>query len=166
MEARIRRSKREYKIHPDLQGSGAELLDTFQIIRDKNFEAVYFEADLKFTFSKNFVYPIIFIFVKSDSTIISLAVAIDVSQTRSQKGLIEEMFIAPTVCEALTRDEIVGYFASIVERNASFAYYFNQKPPRCDARQFHHLSPNQQVVLNEHLALAIMRVLDERKKTS
>ena len=145
-----------------MQGSGAELLDTFQIIRDKDFKTAYLEADLKFIFSKNFEYPIIFIFVKSDSAIVSLAAAIDVSHTRGQKGLIEETFIAPMVCEALTRDEIVGYFASIVERNASFAYYFNQKPPRCDASQFHHLNPNQQVVLNEHLALAIMRVLDDR----
>jgi len=142
------------------------LLDTFQIIRDKNFEAVYFEADLKFTFSKNFAYPIIFIFVKSDSTIVSLTAAIDVSHTRGQKELIEETFIAPMVCEALTRGEIVGYFASIVERNASFAYYFNQKPPRYDASQFHHLNPNQQVVLNEHLALAIMKVLDDRNARS
>jgi hypothetical protein len=145
-----------------LQGSGAELLDTLQIIRDKDFKAAYLEADLKFTFSKNFEYPIIFIFVKSDSAIVSMAVAIDVSHTRGQKGLIEEMFIAPIVCEALTCGEIVGYFASIVERNASFAYYFNQKPTHYDACQFHHLSPNQQVVLNEHLALAIMKVLDDR----
>jgi hypothetical protein len=113
-------------------------------------------------FSKNFEYPVIFIFVRSESAVVSLAAAIDVPRTMDQKELIEETFIAPMVCEALTRDEIVGYFASIVERNASFAYYFNHKPPRYDACQFHHLKPNQQVFLNEHLALAIMKALDDR----
>jgi len=113
-------------------------------------------------FSKNFEYPIIFIFTRSESMVVSLAVAIDIPQATDQKGLIEETFIAPMVCEALTRDEIVGYFASIVERNSSFAYYFNQKPPRYDTFQFYHLKPNQQLVLNEHLALTIMKVLDDR----
>lgn len=157
-------SDKKTPVNPDLQGMGTDLLDTFHIIQNKEFHAVFFKADLNYKFSENFEYPIVIIFARSESAVVSLAVAIDIPQTKGQKELIEETFIAPVVCEALTREELITYFAAIIIHNTAFSYYIDQKPEQFDSCRFINLKPEQQLVLNEHLTLAIIKILDERDR--
>ncbi len=150
-------------VNPDLQGRGADLLDTFHIIQGKEFHTIFFKADLNFRFSENFEYPIIFIFTRSGSIIVSLAAAIDIPHAEGQKRLIEETFIAPVVCEALTKEDIIAYFAAIVMHNSAFSYYIDHEPECFIACRFTDLKSWQQVVLNEQLTLAIIKILDKKK---
>jgi hypothetical protein len=77
-----------------------------------------------------------------------------------------ERIIVPEVCEAITREDFIKYFADIdiVERDGNFVVYIDKKPTGYEKLTFHILTDGQKVVFNEHLLMALIKVLDERKE--
>lgn len=151
-------------ISPSWSGSGDDLFDTIQVLKNREIHDGYFEIDIVFKFSDTFKYPLVFEIKSSDSVVESIAIAFNVSEKDKTKWVIEERIIVPEVCEAITREDFIKYFADIVEKDGNFAVYIDKKPTEYEKLKFHNLTDEQKVVFNEHLFMAIIKVLDERKE--
>jgi hypothetical protein len=152
------------KSEPDISGKGNDFLDTIQMLQNKEIHEGYLKADLHFRFSAAFNYPIVFRLQGTGMTTETTALAFNISQTDKTKQLVEEKFIVPQVCKKLTRDSIVHYFASIVEKNIPFALFIHKKQPAYEKLTFFSLADAQKIVFSEHLVMAIIKIIDERKK--
>ena len=151
-------------ISPSWSGSGDDLFDTIQVLKNREIHDGYFEIDIVFKFSDTFKYPLVFEIKSSDSVVESIAIAFYIPKKDKTKWIIEERIIVPEVCEAITREDFIKYFADIVEKDGNFAVYIDKKPTEYEKLRFHTLTDEQKVVFNEHLFMAIIKVLDERKK--
>ena len=149
---------------PDMSGRGSDLLDTIQMIQDKEIHEGYFEAEIVFKHSATFGYPAVFKIQGSGSSLETIAIAFDTSQPDKTKQLVEDKFIVPQICKNITRDSIVDYFADIIEKDGNFALYINKRPSECENLTFYRMTDNQKVIFNEHLVMLIIKILDERKR--
>jgi hypothetical protein len=148
----------------DMSGRGNDLLDTIQMIQNKQIHEGYFEAEIVLKHSATFGYPVVFKIQGSGSNLETIAIAFDISQPDKTKQLVEEKFIVPQVCKNIKRDSIVDYFADIVEKDGNFALYINKRPLECGNLTFYRMTDNQKIIFNEHLVMLIIKILDERKK--
>jgi hypothetical protein len=144
-------------------GSGDDLLDTIQIIKDKKIHDGYFETDFLFKFNDKFKYPLVFELRSSDSAVELTAIAFDTSNISKREQMIEQNIIVPKVCKLLLRDNFIDYFAGIIEENSNFSIYIDKKPAKFEKLRFHNLTDAQKIVFNEHLVMAIVQLLDKRK---
>ena len=151
-------------ISPSWSGSGDDLFDTIQVLTNREIHDGYFEIDIVFKFSDTFKYPLVFEIKSSDSVVESIAIAFNIPKKDKTKWTIEERIIVPEVCKTITREDFIKYFADIVEKDGNFAVYIDRKPPEYKKLKFHNLTDEQKVVFNEHLFMAIIKVLDERKE--
>jgi hypothetical protein len=151
-------------ISPSWSGSDGDLFDTIQVLKNREIHDGYFEIDIVFKFSDTFKYPLVFEIKSSDSVVESIAIAFNISEKDKTKWAIEERIIVPEVCEIITREDFIKYFADIVEKDGNFAVYIDKKPTEYEKLKFHTLTDEQKVVFNEHLFMAIIKVLDERKE--
>jgi len=151
-------------ISPSWSGSGDDLFDTIQVLKNREIHDGYFGIDIVFKFSDTFKYPLVFEIKSSDSVVESIAIAFNIPKKDKTKWAIEERIIVPEVCEAITREDFIKYFADIVEKDGNFAVYIDKKPTEYEKLKFHTLTDEQKVVFNEHLLMAIIKVLDERKE--
>lgn len=148
---------------PDWLGSGQDLFGTIQIIKGKQFESGFLEMDFDFRFSDTFNYPIIFGVrsVKTDIEIHAISFRIDGSINEAMRA-IEERIIAPKVCQTLTKDDFIRFFADVVQRNIDFALYINKTPRKFQGITVFQLNEDQRIILDERLIMKIAAVLDER----
>jgi hypothetical protein len=144
-------------------GSGDDLFDTIQIIKDKEFHDGYFETDVVFKFSDKFKYPLVLELKSSDSAVELTAIAFDISNIGKREQMIEQNIIVPKVCKIIVRDNFIDYFASIIEENGNFSIYIDNKPAKFEKLRFHSLTDAQKIVFNEHLVMAIAQLLDRKK---
>ena len=152
------------RTEPDMSGRGNDFLNTIQILQNKEIHEGFLEAELHFRFSAAFRYPVIFKLQGAGAVPETVALAFDISQVDKTKQLVEEKFIVPKVCIKVTRNSIVNYLADVVEKNSNFALYLNKKPPTYEKLVFYPLTDNQKIVFNEHLVMAVIKILDERTK--
>jgi hypothetical protein len=153
-------------ISPNWSGTGDDLFDTIQVLTNREIHDGYFETDIVFKFSDTFKYPLVFEIKSSDSVVESITIAFNIPKRDKTKWAIEERIIVPEVCEAITREDFIKYFADIdiVERDGNFVVYIDKKPTEYEKLTFHILTDGQKVVFNEHLLMALIKVLDERKE--
>lgn len=151
-------------ISPSWSGSGDDLFDTIQVLKNREIHDGYLEIDIIFKFSDTFKYPLVIEIKSSDSVVESITIAFNIPKRDKTKWAIEERIIVPEVCEAITREDFIKYFADIVEKDGNFAVYIDKKATEYEKLKFHTLTDEQKVVFNEHLVMAIMKVLDERRE--
>ncbi|MGB3479996.1 MAG: hypothetical protein WBB67_12670 [bacterium] len=149
---------------PDMSGRGSDLLDTMQMIQNKQIHEGYFEAEIVLKHSATFGYPVVFKIQDSGSSLETIAITFDTSQPDKTKQLVEEKFIVPQVCKNMTRDSIVDYFTDIVEKDGNFALYINKRPLECENLTFYRMTDDQKVIFSEYLVMRIIKILDERKR--
>jgi hypothetical protein len=150
---------------PDWQGSGSELLNTIRRVKDKMVRRGFLEIDLPYEFSDTFRYSVVIEVESSGSVIESVAIAFRIDKDMdATKSAIEESVIVPEVLSTFTRDNLMNYFADIVEKQSRLAFYLNRKPRKFENLKFYELTNEQKVVFNEFLVMAIEKVLIERKK--
>ena len=152
------------KSEPDMSGRGNDILNTIQLLQNKEIHVGYLKADLHFRYSTTFSYPVIFRLQGTGTVPETVALAFDISQADKTKQLVEEKFIVPKVCAKVSRNSIVNYFVDIVEKNSKFALYLNEKPPAYDKLAFYPLTDSQKIVFNQHLVMAVIKILDERTR--
>jgi len=152
------------KPEPDISGKGKDFLDTIQVLQNKEIHEGYLEAELHFRFGSAFCYPLIFKIQGMSAVPETIALAFDISQTDKTKQLVEEKLIVPRVCRNMTRDQVVEYLADIVETNSFFAFYLHKQPRTYEKLKFYPMIENQKIVFNEHLVMAIIKILDRRKR--
>jgi len=148
---------------PDWLGSGQDLFGTIQIIKGKLIKNGYLEMDTDFRFSDAFNYPIVFRIRSIDGDIEIYAISFRINSGISGAArAIEEKIIAPKVCETITKQDLIQFFADIVQYDIDFALYINEVPRKFrDIMEFQ-LNDNQRMILNERLIMRITVVLDER----
>lgn len=151
-------------ISPSWSGSGDNLFDTIQVLKNREIHDGYLEIDIAFRFSDTFKYLLVFEMKSSDSVVESIAIAFNIPEKDKTKWAIEERIIVPEVCETITREDFIKYFADIVEKDGNFAVYIDKKPTEYEKLKFHTLTDKQKVVFNEHLLMAIIKYwMRERK---
>lgn len=154
------------RIKPDMSGRGKEFLDMIQMLQHKEVTEGYLGINRCFRFSAAFSYPVIFRLQSTGTWTQITAMGFDVTQHDKTKQLVEEKFIVPKVCRKITRDSIVYYFADVIEHDSCFALYLHEKPSVYRKILFHGLIDDQELVFDEHLVMAVMEILDNRKSTS
>jgi hypothetical protein len=153
------------KIEPDISGKGNDFLDTIQILQNKEIQDGYLEAKLHFSFSAAFSYPVVFRLQSTGMMTATTALAFDISQSDKTKQRVEEKFIVPQVCKKVTRDSILHYLASIVEKDIPFALFLHRKQLAYGKLTFYPLTDTQKIVFSEHLVMKIIEIVDKRKKS-
>jgi hypothetical protein len=151
---------------PDWQGNGSELLDTIRRVKDKAVRRGFLEIDLPYEFSDTFRYPVVIEVESSGSVIESIAIAFRIDKDMgAAKSTIEESIIVPEVLSAFTRDNLINYFADIVEKQSKLSFYLNKNPVKFKKLKFYKLTNEQKIVFNEFLIMAVERALEKRKQT-
>jgi hypothetical protein len=136
------------------------------VIQNKKIQQGYFHAELLLRYGVAFKYPAVFEIRGSGSVLETTAIAFDITQKDKTKQLVEEKLIVPKVCKNLCRDDLLWYLADIVRKESNFVLYVSEKPHKYDHLRFYALTENQRLVFNEHMILAIIQLLDARKKTT
>lgn len=150
-------------ILPDWLGSGQDLFGTIQIIKGKQLESGYLEMDSDFRFSDAFNYPIVFRIRSGDGDIEIYAISFRINSDISPAArAIEEKIIVPKVCKTITRQDLITFFADVVQRNVDFALYINEPPKKFQSLVVCELDSDQRLILNDRLIMKITMVLDER----
>ena len=80
-------------ISPSWSGSGDDLFDAIQVLKNREIHDGYLEIDIVFKFSDTFEYPLVFEIKSSDSVVESIAIAFNIPKKDKTKWAIEERII-------------------------------------------------------------------------
>jgi hypothetical protein len=157
MAQKVHRPRTGRVILPDWLGSGQDLFGTIQIIKGKRIDHGFLEIDFDFRFSDTFNYPIVFSVrsTKTDIEVYALSFRIDQDIDAATRA-IEERIIAPKVCQTLTQNDFIRFFADVVQHNIDFALYINKTPKKLQKMTVFQLNTDQRFIMR------IAAVLDER----
>lgn len=148
---------------PDWLGSGQDLFGTIQIIKGKQIKNGYLEVDTNFRFSDAFNYPIVFRIRSNESDIEIYGISFRINGVISGAArTIEELIIAPKVCETITKQNFVEFFADIILQDIDFALYISKTPKKFKGIRVFELKDDQRIILNERFIMQITMVLDQR----
>ena len=147
---------------PDWLGSGQDLFGTIQIIKGKRIANGYLEMDSDFRFSTAFNYPIVFVLRSRDADIEIYAISFRINgDITSAARAIEERIILPKVCKTVAKDDMIKFFADIIQRDIDFALYINKTPKKFKNLTICELNDDQRIILDDRFLMQITMVLDE-----
>ena len=97
-------------ISPSWSGSGDDLFDAIQVLKNREIHDGYLEINIVFKFSDTFEYPLVFEIKSSDSVVESIAIAFNIPKKDKTKWAIEERIIGDNWgqkrCISRNKDEL------------------------------------------------------------